>query len=162
MDNQYQNSGQVPPPPPPAKMSWVIILLAVLATICFFTIIVVGILAAIIMPNFQRARAQGMLAACESNLKNLATACEMYAADNKGYYADSLDDLLKSSQFGSYMRTIPRCPCCREPYKYSAVNKDMHHTFTIQCGEMDAHRATGIVGNGHFPKYTPEKGIERR
>ena len=49
-------------------------------------IAIIAILAAILVPNFLKARAQGQLTACKSNCKNLATALEMYASDNGGRY----------------------------------------------------------------------------
>ena len=45
-------------------------------------IAIIAILAAILVPNFIRARAQGQLTACKSNLKNIGTALEMYSTDN--------------------------------------------------------------------------------
>ena len=47
-------------------------------------IAIIAILAAILVPNFIRARAQGQLTACKSNLKNIGTAMEMYSTDWSG------------------------------------------------------------------------------
>ena len=72
----------------------------------------------IINPNFLLARSQGRLAACESNIKNLATALEMYATDNTGTYPTQLSQLTVSAgPGGGYMKVIPSCPL--------ATNKDM-------------------------------------
>lgn len=72
----------------------------------------------IINPNFSLARSQGRLAACESNIKNLATALEMYATDNTGTYPTQLNQLTVSAgPGGGYMKVIPSCPL--------AANKDM-------------------------------------
>ena len=49
-------------------------------------IAIIAILAAILVPNFIRARAQGQLTACKSNLKNIGTAMEMYSTDWSGKY----------------------------------------------------------------------------
>ena len=49
-------------------------------------IAIIAILAAILVPNFIRARAQGQLTACKSNLKNIGTALEMYSTDNGGRF----------------------------------------------------------------------------
>ena len=45
-------------------------------------IAIIAILAAILVPNFIRARAQGQVTSCKSNLKNIGTACEMYATES--------------------------------------------------------------------------------
>lgn len=68
-------------------------------------IAIIAILAAILVPNFIRARAQGQLTACKSNLKNIGTACEMYSTDWSGKYAAGLSTLSPN-----YLKEIPECP----------------------------------------------------
>ena len=51
------------------------------------------------------ARSQGQLTACKSNLKNIGTACEMWATDHQGRYPDRLEVLVPD-----YLRSIPECP----------------------------------------------------
>jgi len=46
--------------------------------------------------------------ACKSNLKNIATALEMYATDNRGRYPTGLDQLLQPPT--PYLKQIPTCP----------------------------------------------------
>jgi len=46
---------------------------------------IITILVTLLVPNFMRARAQAQTAACESNMKEIATALEMYYADNLSY-----------------------------------------------------------------------------
>ena len=53
-------------------------------------IAIIAILAAILVPNFIRARAQGQLTACKSNLKNIGTAMEMYSTDWGGKYPTAI------------------------------------------------------------------------
>ena len=103
----------------------------------------------------------GQMAACESNLKNIATALEMYATDYKGEYPPSLDYLTANlgGQWGSYMKSIPLCPSCEKPYNYQKVEVDGSGVFILYCGGTNAHSATGKVGDGNFPQYTPLKGI---
>lgn len=52
-------------------------------------IAIIGILAAIIIPNLMHARDEAQTSACEGNLKHLATALEEYAVDNAGAYPAS-------------------------------------------------------------------------
>ena len=63
-----------------------------------------AIVAALLVPNFIRARSRGSLTACKSNLKNLGTACEMYFTDH--------DEYPKSASLltPNYLQTIPECP----------------------------------------------------
>ena len=46
---------------------------------------IIAILVAILVPNFMRARAQAQTAACEANLKEIATALEEYETDHEAY-----------------------------------------------------------------------------
>jgi len=124
-------------------------------------IAIIAILAAILVPNFLKARAQGQLAACESNLKNIATALEMYATDFSGDYP-SLMSMLTSNLTpagGSYMKAIPKCPSVTTaPYLYTYITTP--DNFTLNCGANSAHIATGTVSSsGAWPQYTPGQGI---
>ena len=116
-----------------------------------------GVLAAIIVPNFVKARATGELAACESNLKNIATALEMSATDNEKEYPSSLDELVSNN----YMKSIPVCPACEKPYIYKNTSAGEDFNFELSCGGEDAHTDAG-AGRGHYPLYRPKEGIVLR
>ncbi len=120
-------------------------------------IAIIAILAAILVPNFLKARAQGQLAACESNIKNLATALEMYATDNTGTYPASLGVLTSSTSGGGYMKTIPICPSFRatSSYAYSAVS--VPDNFTMYCSGANAHASAGTTTG--YPQYAPGQGL---
>jgi prepilin-type N-terminal cleavage/methylation domain-containing protein/prepilin-type processing-associated H-X9-DG protein len=49
-------------------------------------IAIIGILAALLLPALSRARDSAMMAKCQSNMRNLANAYLIYAADNSGWY----------------------------------------------------------------------------
>mgnify|MGYP000908881981 CR=1 FL=1 len=111
------------------------------------------------LPGFLRARAVGQLAACESNIKNIATALEMYSEDNKGYYPPSLEYLLSPTDSVSpgtdYMKTLPLCPSSRLTYNY-IVNNNIP-TFTLWCNEKNFHRNAGVSDG--YPQYAPGQGL---
>src|SRR2546427_12445123 len=46
---------------------------------------ILAILAAVLIPNFLRARAHSYHAACQLNLQNLAAALELYYGENESY-----------------------------------------------------------------------------
>ncbi|MEX0766264.1 MAG: prepilin-type N-terminal cleavage/methylation domain-containing protein, partial [bacterium] len=66
---------------------------------------IIAILAAILIPNFLRARAQSQFAASKGNLKNLATALESYFVD-RGSYPAAMGTLSPT-----YLRAVPNDPC---------------------------------------------------
>ncbi|MEQ8221016.1 MAG: serine/threonine-protein kinase [Candidatus Eremiobacterota bacterium] len=106
-------------------------------------------------------RKYGQLSACESNLKNLATALEMYATDNKGDYPPALEYLTHTTgTMGSYMKTIPMCPSSRAKVSYSYIRATNPDNFTLWCSQPDAHKYVNIE-NG-WPQYTPGQGLKTK
>ncbi len=91
-------------------------------------IAIIAILASILFPVFAQARGRAMQAKCISNLKQLGTACIMYADDNKGFFPyaggdtnapawdenvnGGLDTYMKNKSAGD---TVWRCPAARPP-----------------------------------------------
>lgn len=113
-------------------------------------IAIIAILAAILVPNFIRARAQGQLTACKSNLKNIGTACEMYSTDNSGRYPTNLAALTPT-----YMKSLPECPSAgSQTYTYTAAqNPD---AYTVSCGGS-YHTNLGVTAD--HPKFTAFQGL---
>jgi type IV pilus assembly protein PilA len=82
---------------------------------------IIAILAGILIPNFVNARAQAQTSACESNLRSIATAMELYYADNQRYPdAGTIPDALNSATV-QYLNNTPRDPADAgaTPGKYS-------------------------------------------
>ncbi len=111
---------------------------------------VMGILSAIIVPNFARARIQGQTTACKSNLKNIGTALEMYAADHKGHYPPSLDKLE-----GNYLKFMPSCPSAEKVTYTYEVHSDPE-VFTVFCSGK-YHEALLIPEN--YPRFSSIFGL---
>ena len=100
-------------------------------------------------------KADDDLRACKANLKNTATACEMYSTDNAGRYPHSLGKLVPL-----YLSQIPVCPAA-EPttavYGFkSATNPD---AFSICCSGYN-HRPKITAAN--YPQYFNESGHHER
>lgn len=108
-----------------------------------------AILAAILVPNFIRARLQGQLTACRSNLGNIATACEMWFDDQSDSYPESLRRLTDNS----YLKELPRCPCSDREYNYRLVGDK---GYEIVCPDSKAHR---LIKNDNEPRYTGAEGL---
>ncbi|MEQ8168298.1 MAG: serine/threonine-protein kinase [Candidatus Eremiobacterota bacterium] len=119
-------------------------------------IMVVCLLGAVFVPGFFAARAQGQLASCESNIKNLAAALEMYATDNRGYYPPALSYLTYDKNGGPYIKHIYTCPVYLTGYKY--VYATSPDNFTICCEYNNAHR-NALREDGSWPQYTPGRGL---
>jgi prepilin-type N-terminal cleavage/methylation domain-containing protein len=125
-------------------------------------IAIIAILAAILVPNFVRARAQGQLTACQSNLKNIGTACEMYAADHNGRYPGAypadLEAAGTSGVGGAYMQHVPLCPLVQADgtaYFYDhTTNPDW---YGLQCTAGN-HMAANVSAVG-YPMYDSAIGL---
>ena len=125
-------------------------------------IAIIAILAAILVPNFVRARAQGHLTACKSNLKNIGTALEMYSTDHAGRYpvgdgamTGTAGSTLTTGNNGGYLKTIPTCPAAgSNTYQYdSTSNPDI---FTIYCAGSQ-HTVLDVSPN--YPQFNSLQGL---
>jgi type II secretory pathway pseudopilin PulG len=113
-------------------------------------IAIIAILAAILVPNFIRARAQGQVTACKSNLKNIGTALEMYSTDASGRYPTD-----KTKLTPDYLKSIPTCASAgSDTYAYSsASNPD---SYTVYCSGNN-HKGVGAPAG--YPQYNSIQGL---
>ncbi len=113
---------------------------------------IIAILAAILIPNFLRARAQSQLAASKGNLKNIATALESYFVD-RGNYPTAIGSLAPN-----YLRVLPPDPCSQLAYGYSplatpAQPTDYRLSITFPVGSACEQIVPGL-------NYTPGGGLQ--
>ncbi len=77
---------------------------------------IIAILAGILIPNFVNARSQAQTAACESNLRSIATALELYYTDNQVYptaSAASVGPTLLTANGVAYLNNTPKDPAAQ-------------------------------------------------
>ena len=118
-------------------------------------IAIIAILAAILVPNFIRARAQGQLTACKSNVKNLATSLEMYSTDNAGHYPANNNVTLLTP---NYLKIIPQCPSAQSStYSSQYTSNTVPDAYTIGCSGQ-YHTAAG-VNSANYPQYSSYSGL---
>lgn len=116
---------------------------------------VVGVAAAILVPNFVRARAGGQLTACKSNLKNIGTACEMWSTDNAGKYPPNIGVLSPN-----YLRAIPQCPAAeRDTYSASYALRKGSGGFEIYEIYCSGANHTSVSVPSDYPRYNGEVGL---
>lgn len=118
-------------------------------------IAIIAILAAILVPNFIRARAQGQLTACKSNLKNIGTASEMYSTDSSGRYPGAIATLTPN-----YLKTIPTCPSAGTNTVYTNyTSASIPDNYTVFCNGSN-HIAASSSPN--YPQFTAVQGLIER
>ena len=84
-------------------------------------IAIIGILAAMAVPNFKKAREQAREKACYSNIRVLMGAVEMYNMDNSKMMESLAQKVLKDN---SYIRQEVECPEQGGKYEGSQLHKD--------------------------------------
>ncbi len=95
----------------------------------------------------------GQLTLCKSNLKNTATALEMYATDNDGRYPGELAALTPN-----YLKNIPNCPSAQEDtYSFSYLRRGEH--FTLYCS---GHNHAEANTPANYPQYSSLAGLVER
>jgi len=103
--------------------------------------------------GYMKSIITGRLASCESNLKNIATAVEIYKENNEGLYPPSLE-MLESKDINK----LPECRASKKGYEYVCNNETNH--YSIWCPVSQSHIDTGTVNkDGCWPQYNPSEGI---
>ena len=93
------------------------------------------------------------LSGCRANLTNLVTALELYAADHRGGYPESLQSLVPR-----YVRAIPDCPGARkDTYSRGFQLSQQSLTYTLMCRGCHHHRSG--LHHPNFPQYSSEQGF---
>jgi type II secretion system protein G len=114
-------------------------------------IAIIAILAAILVPNFLRARAQGQFTACQSNCKNIGTALEMYSTDNSGHYPTAMTGLTPN-----YMQNLPSCQSAGSITYSSAYSAaSIPDAYTFYCKGSN-HKT---LQQGEYPQYNSTQGL---
>jgi len=126
------------------------------------TIIIFTLLSSILVPNFLKARASGHLCLCESQIKDLATALEVYATENNGLYPEGFYKLLEiSKNKNPYMSKIPDCKKSNPSHggknltSYKYIRSDDCKNFTMWC--IQNHIDCGMKEG--YPQYNPYQGL---
>jgi prepilin-type N-terminal cleavage/methylation domain-containing protein len=91
---------------------------------------IIGLLAAIAIPNFVTARLAAQKNACIANLKQIEGAQQLFALDNSGTVTTTMGDLVDE-----YFKTTPSCPGTATAYALHATdpprcdsdNRDIGH-----------------------------------
>lgn len=127
---------------------------------------IIAILVAILVPNFIRARAQAQTAACESNLKEIATVLELYQTDHESYpTANGAAVTSSDPNLAPYLKQTPVDPVNPSgQYTYTVSNANSGNaSYTITCpGSHDPGTMStigGTSGNTHI-QYSSSTGLQ--
>jgi prepilin-type N-terminal cleavage/methylation domain-containing protein len=120
-------------------------------------IAIIAILAAVLVPNFMRAREASRLTACKSNLKNISTSVETYSNDWDGLYPGgtaglSMTEIKDTGDLATlqkdYIQKTIKCPTAKANY-YFAQTQSVR--YWIYC-------PASKKANQSVPKHTKAGG----
>src|SRR2546426_10657662 len=98
---------------------------------------ILAILAAILIPNFLRARASSQLATCQLDLRNIAAALELFYGQNQTYpLAVSWQNDLVT---GGFFRAVAKTPV--DPAEYGYATDTRRSAFCLWEGPRKHHQA---------------------
>jgi len=108
---------------------------------------IIGILASIVVPNYQRNLIKAREAVLMEDLHQMRRAIDAYFADNIKY-PESLEDLVASK----YLRDIPRDPFTKETETWEEVapTPSVEGEFA-EGGLEDVHSGSDLVGLNGIP-----------
>jgi prepilin-type N-terminal cleavage/methylation domain-containing protein len=106
-------------------------------------IAILAILAAILVPILMRARFKTYHAACVQNERNLATALELYALENKQLYPPDLDTLVQPPR--PYIASIETCPSTRSSYTTTYTVESDFTGYLQECPGGHEVQLPGVV-----------------
>lgn len=125
---------------------------------------IIGILAAIAVPNFLNARTRAVIARVESDLRSLKSALEMYRIDNNSYLRHAsafnyFNELAPLTTPISYIASIPMDPFVIPYYKPNDPSVTLHGgMYTYQnCAEEPGYCGGSA---GLYFKELYERGAE--
>jgi type II secretion system protein G len=117
-------------------------------------IAIIAILASMTIPNLIRAKSRSQLTGCQSNLRNLGNALEMYNVDYKGRYPTNFDILTPN-----YIKTVPECPAAgSNTYTSSYIVTTVPDSFEIFC---DGNNHSGF-SPPNYPAFNSVQGLMNR
>lgn len=106
---------------------------------------ILAVLAAIIIPNVLKGRAQAQLNSCQENLNALSVALQQYALENGHDFPASLSDLVSQ-----YIKELPTCPSSGVGYGYETSSNSSKYTAYCTAG----HRAVDPAIDPGYPQYS--------
>lgn len=111
-------------------------------------LVILGILAAIVVPKFSGRTEQARLAAAQTQIANFATALDAFEVDN-GYYPkgkSGLNDLVAAPRDaqnwkGPYIKDVPIDPW-QKPYLYQSPGKNNPTSYDLMSMGPDGRENT--------------------
>jgi prepilin-type N-terminal cleavage/methylation domain-containing protein len=109
---------------------------------------IIGLLAAIAIPNFVRARETSQTNACVNNLRQIDAAKDQWALETGQTTGAQANTAQAKAAINDYLRREPRCPVGNAQYNYSTVGNPALCTSTKASDHNSAYQGTTGTGGG--------------
>ena len=107
-------------------------------------VLIIGILLAIAVPNFVRARESSRQKACVGNLKQIYSANQQWAMDNKVPATTAPPAVATLSGSGNYMNATPACPAGGTYAQPTDISGDPTCSYGTTGGSSFNHAINGL------------------
>jgi prepilin-type N-terminal cleavage/methylation domain-containing protein/prepilin-type processing-associated H-X9-DG protein len=111
-------------------------------------LVVIGIIAlliSILLPTLNRARAQANLIACQSNIRQLATAVQLYVLDYHGTFPDGRNFANETS--AHFPRMLPALDNATDNFIQDRLSKYLHYQIGPVTGVNPVWLCPSIIGS---------------
>jgi general secretion pathway protein G len=143
--------GATPPPAAGRSGSKTAMIVVIVIVAVFFLVAIIGILAAIAIPNMLTAQNRAKQKRTMADMRSLATACEAYATDNNRYPNATSIDGLRPMLTPTYIRELPVMDGWKHDLRYEAWSR---------ANELDSYGIAsagkdGVFEQGTLQEYSP-------
>lgn len=118
-------------------------------------VVILGALAAVLVPGYQRQRAGSYLTFCNSHLGQIGQAFEMYSTDFSGKYPTALQQLTPN-----YLKTLPECDAAgKVTYTFESVQVPLKQLICKTKHLSPPYRAQCQKNLSRLNKQRSERGV---
>lgn len=110
-------------------------------------LVVLGILAAMMIPRLTRSRMRTFQSACIQNVHNIGAALQTYANDNEGHFPTDLSRLIQGGT--PVLKILPVCPSDDVAYGYEVNGQE--RLYTLYCTGIHFRQLEDCLQG--FPQY---------
>jgi len=136
------NGAQTAPPASAGGGNAAIVVVAIVVG-GLFVVAIIGILAAIAIPNFLTAMQRSKQKRTMADVRSVATAVEAYGADNNGYPKVTSFDELRPLITPKYIGSLPTVDGWGHPFRYACVEEEEGRctSYVVGSGGKDGNFA---------------------
>ncbi|PYQ30600.1 MAG: hypothetical protein DMF56_07260 [Acidobacteria bacterium] len=137
--------------PVPGKSSNTAMIVVIIVVVAFLGIAILGIIAAIAIPNFMTAKERAMQRRTMSDLRWMGTAIEAYATDNNRYPKAATMEELQTVLTPTYTKTLAIRDGWNHDLRYEAWSRQgQYDSYAVGSAGKD-----GIWEHETLQEYTP-------